>query len=73
MSDADFFRYSNLANNILIEVWRLASLGERQLSREQFYVAMKLVSLAQQNQPINIDLITQPLPIPQFYLPTSTK
>lgn len=73
MNDAHFFRYSNLSNDHLIEVWRLASLGERQLTRDQFHVAMRLISLAQQNQPITLELINYQLPLPQIFLPQPNK
>jgi len=66
MTDASFFRLSNLSNAHLIEVWRLASLGEKQLTREKFYVAMKLISLAQQNQPVSLDLINLAIPLPNI-------
>jgi len=73
MADANFFRLSNLNNDHLIEIWRLASLGDRKLTKDQFYVALRLISLAQSNEPIVLALISKQLPLPQISLPQPTQ
>lgn len=47
---ASFLRRANLSNNVNREIWRLACGGKSQnkLSKDNWFIAMKLVGLSQQ-------------------------
>ncbi len=49
---AEFFRKSSLPVDMLRDVWSLSTPnGEAFLDRERFYVAMRLIALAQHGKP----------------------
>ncbi|KAF2070368.1 hypothetical protein CYY_008311 [Polysphondylium violaceum] len=57
LNDAAFFRKSMLPNEILRDIWQLSDLNNGYLSMDDFFVALKLISLAQMGAPISIDSI----------------
>jgi hypothetical protein len=64
----EFFRRSALPFDTLKEVWTLAAAGEGFLDRERFFVAMRLIALAQHGHPVtNESLLNVPeVDLPQF-------
>ena len=69
---ACFLARSRLEKPVLREIWRLACGGQSKstLAREEFYVAMKLVSLAQATDRCTMAPIYdgELLPLPDFHL-----
>jgi len=57
LNDAAFFRKSMLPNEILRDIWQLSDLNNGYLNIDDFFVALKLISLAQMGAPISIDSI----------------
>ena len=54
----EFFRKSGLPNNVLRDVWNISvPNGEGFLDRERFYVALRLIALAQQGKPCTTEAI----------------
>ena len=62
---ANFMKRSNLQKNVLKEIWLIAAQSSNTyLLREEFYVAMRLIALAQNNMPYNAQSIEMNNPIP---------
>ncbi|GLD93747.1 hypothetical protein PINS_up002352 [Pythium insidiosum] len=64
-----FFSRSNVDKTLLREVWNIADSQQRsELSRNEFYVAMRLISMAQRGEAINVqrfyEMATAPFPLP---------
>ncbi|EGC38705.1 hypothetical protein DICPUDRAFT_148600 [Dictyostelium purpureum] len=57
LTDASFFRYSMLPNEILREVWQIADVNNGYLNIEDFIVALKLISLAQMGAPVTLESV----------------
>ncbi|OWZ24527.1 hypothetical protein PHMEG_000417 [Phytophthora megakarya] len=65
-----FFTRSHLDKAILREVWNIADSQRRsELSRNEFYVAMRLISLAQRGEQVSVQRFFQ-LAAMQYPLPT---
>ena len=64
----EFFRRSGLPLEVLKEVWALAAAGERFLDRERFFVAMRLIALAQQGYSVTNESLqsAQDVALPQL-------
>jgi hypothetical protein len=65
----EFFKKSGLPVDRLKEIWNLASPnGESYLDRERFYVAVRLIALAQAGKNMNLEAIEQNVEVdlPQF-------
>eukprot|EP00639_Heterosigma_akashiwo_P014834 CAMPEP_0206361950 /NCGR_PEP_ID=MMETSP0294-20121207/667_1 /ASSEMBLY_ACC=CAM_ASM_000327 /TAXON_ID=39354 /ORGANISM="Heterosigma akashiwo, Strain CCMP2393" /LENGTH=133 /DNA_ID=CAMNT_0053806933 /DNA_START=72 /DNA_END=469 /DNA_ORIENTATION=+ len=66
-----FFSLSGLDFSILKQVWDIADArGEHMLRREDFYVAMRLIAMAQAEKPLRKDTLVNgcrvELPMPRF-------
>lgn len=58
---AKFLKKSGLPEGILHKVWELADQGEKgYLDKEGFYIALKLISLAQNGRDVNLHSLTLP-------------
>eukprot|EP01133_Synstelium_polycarpum_P000161 gene161-191_t len=57
INDASFFRKSSLPDESLREIWQLSDVKNGVLELEDFFVALKLISLAQMGAPISLDSI----------------
>lgn len=66
----EFFSRSGLPLGVLKEVWDLAAAGQRFLDRERFFVAMRLIALAQQGHPVTNESLqsVQEVNLPQLDL-----
>ena len=69
---ADFLKKSNLPKEILRQIWIISAQTDFNfLERDEFYIALRLVALAQNNFPVNSESIrnNNPLPpLPKFDL-----
>lgn len=55
-----FFGKSKLSPKILGEIWQIADHADQGfLTKDEFYVALKLIALAQSGKPANVALISQ--------------
>ena len=62
---ADFMKSSNLNKNILKEIWLIASpVNFKFLVKEELFVVLRLIALAQNNMPVSGSSIEQNYPIP---------
>lgn len=63
-----FFKRSGLSVEILKKIWLIASSNNQFLERDEFYVALKLISYAQNNIEISAESIIKniPSPLPKF-------
>lgn len=63
-----FFKRSGLPVDVLKKIWLLASSNNTSLEREEFYVALKLIALAQNNIEVSGDSIMRNIttPLPKF-------
>ncbi|CAD8165488.1 unnamed protein product [Paramecium pentaurelia] len=63
-----FFKRSGLSIDILKKIWLISSPNNQTLNKEEFYVALKLISYAQNNIEVSIDSIQRCIPssLPQF-------
>ncbi|KAJ1678853.1 hypothetical protein EV182_003226, partial [Spiromyces aspiralis] len=62
-----FFQKSGLPDTDLGEIWQIADAGSKgSLSFHEFCVAMKLISLVQNNHPISVSMLTKDSPLPKF-------
>lgn len=61
----EFLTKSKLSFEILNEIWKATSINST-LTRDGFYKALKYVSLAQNNQPVNPVLLYAKTPLPIF-------
>ena len=62
---ASFLKKSGLSKNILKNIWLIASQKSiTYIEREEFYVALRLIALAQNNLPYDIENIEKNSPIP---------
>ncbi|CAK91691.1 unnamed protein product (macronuclear) [Paramecium tetraurelia] len=63
-----FFKRSGLSIDILKKIWLISSPNNQTLNKEEFYVALKLISFAQNNIEVSNDSIQRciPSPLPQF-------
>ena len=62
---ADFMKSSNLNKNILKEIWLIASPANfKFLIKEELFVVLRLIALAQNNMPFSGSSIEQNYPIP---------
>ena len=62
---ATFMKKSGLLRNILKNIWLIASQKSiNYIEREEFYVALRLIALAQNNLPYGIENIEKNSPIP---------
>lgn len=68
-----FFRQSGLSSQILEMVLDIAASKCDYLSRDQFYVALRLISYAQNHQEISLNAIlrNQPTSLPKFQIDSS--
>ncbi|TMW64200.1 hypothetical protein Poli38472_012822 [Pythium oligandrum] len=65
-----FFSRSNVDKNILREIWSIADSHQKsELSRNEFHVAMRLISMAQRGEPINVQRFFELAGMP-YSLPT---
>lgn len=55
---------SGLSKEILKKIWDLSSTNGEFLDRDEFYVALKLISYAQNNIDVSASSINQNLPSP---------
>ena len=69
---ANFMKKSGLSKDVLKSIWLIASHTSKQfLEKDEFYVALRLIALAQNNMPYNAQAIitNNPLPpLPNFNL-----
>ena len=69
---ANFMKTSGLDKNILKQIWLIAAQNSNtQMDKEEFFVALRLIALAQNNMPISSESIERnnPIPpLPQFNL-----
>jgi hypothetical protein len=66
---ADFLKRSNLPKEILKQIWIISAQTNFQfLEKDEFYIALRLVALAQNNFPVNAESIRNNYPLPP--LPT---
>ena len=69
---ANFMKTSGLDKNILKKIWLIAAQNSNtQMDKEEFFVALRLIALAQNNMPISAESIQRnnPIPpLPQFNL-----
>ena len=62
---ANFMKTSNLRKEVLKEIWLIAAqTSNAYILREEFYVAMRLIALAQNNMPFTAQSIEMNNPIP---------
>ena len=62
---ANFMKKSNLPKQVLKEIWLIAAQSSNTfILREEFYVALRLIALAQNNMPFNEQSIEMNNPIP---------
>ncbi|CAD8190825.1 unnamed protein product [Paramecium octaurelia] len=63
-----FFKRSGLSIDLLKKIWLISSPNNQTLNKEEFYVALKLISYAQNNIEVSNDSIQRciPSPLPQF-------
>ncbi len=62
---ADFLKKSGLPKEILKRIWIISAQTNAQfLERDEFYIALRLVALAQNNLPISEECIIKNAPIP---------
>ncbi|CAD8121225.1 unnamed protein product [Paramecium sonneborni] len=63
-----FFKRSGLSVDILKKIWLISSPNNQTLNKEEFYVALKLISYAQNNIEVSNDSIQRciPSPLPLF-------
>ena len=62
---ANFMKSSNLKKNVLKEIWLIAAQSSNTyILREEFFVAMRLIALAQNNMPYTAQSIEMNNPIP---------
>ncbi|CAD8121906.1 unnamed protein product [Paramecium sonneborni] len=63
-----FFKRSGLSIDILKKIWLISSPNNQTLNKEEFYVALKLISYAQNNIEVSNESIQRciPSPLPQF-------
>ena len=62
---ASFMKKSGLLRNVLKNIWLIASQKSiNYIEREEFYVALRLIALAQNNLPYDIENIEKNSPIP---------
>jgi len=67
VSDSAFFKKSGLPNAVLGEVWQLSDYRNvGSLDREGFFVALSLISLAQQGKRIDLDGVREKVPPPKL-------
>lgn len=65
----EFFKRSNLSTDILKDIWTICTPnGESFLDRERFYVALRLIALAQEGKSVSPDSIfnNTPAGLPNF-------
>ena len=69
---ANFMKKSNLAKQVLKEIWLIAAQSSNTyILRDEFYVALRLIALAQNNMPFtaqNIEMNNPIPPLPNFDL-----
>ena len=62
---ANFMKTSGLDKNILKKIWLIAAQNSNsQMDKEEFFVAMRLIALAQNNMPFSAENIERNNPIP---------
>lgn len=62
---ANFMKTSGLDKNILKKIWLIAAQNSNsQMDKEEFFVAMRLIALAQNNMPFSEENIEKNYPIP---------
>lgn len=63
-----FFKRSGLSVEVLKKIWLIASSNNQSLERDEFYIALKLISYAQNNIEISAESIMKniPSPLPKF-------
>lgn len=68
-----FFKRSGLSVDLLKKIWLISSSNNTSLDREEFYVALKLITYAQNNIEVSADSILKalPAPLPKFAPPPS--
>lgn len=73
----DFLKKSDLSKDILKRIWYISSQTDPQwLERDDFYIALRLIALAQNNMPITEEAIriNSPLPpLPRFNLQSTNQ
>jgi hypothetical protein len=69
----EFFRRSNLDNKILGEIWsKAAKSNAMSLNQSEFFIAMRMISLAQSRQPLG-NYSSSNLPLPQMGMLPATQ
>lgn len=64
---ADFLKKSGLPKDILKRIWIISAQTNPQfLERDEFYIALRLVALAQNNLPVTPECIINNSPLPPF-------
>eukprot|EP00026_Physarum_polycephalum_P000639 Phypoly_transcript_00640.p1 GENE.Phypoly_transcript_00640~~Phypoly_transcript_00640.p1 ORF type:complete len:1212 (+),score=296.22 Phypoly_transcript_00640:141-3776(+) len=67
LNDSAFFKKSGLPNAVLGEVWQLSDYRKvGNLDREGFFVALSLISLAQQGKRLGLDVVREKVPPPKL-------
>lgn len=74
---ADFLKSSNLTIDDLKKIWRLSCVAPDTMTRTEFFTALKLVALRQQNLSYSIDNLKKEVTLPEFtvgpkYTPSTT-
>lgn len=73
MEAARFLKRSGLSDVVLSRVWDLSDPGGRgSLDKSGFYVALKLVALAQSGKDINMSNINMDMPPPKMVIQQPT-
>jgi epidermal growth factor receptor substrate 15 len=63
----NFLKQSKLKDGLLREIWDLSDpTGKGYLDRQNFYICLKLVALAQLNQPANLENLNIRTPPPKL-------
>jgi hypothetical protein len=67
LNDSAFFKKSGLPNAVLGEVWNISDYRKvGNLDKEGFFVALSLISLAQQNKRLGLDAVREKVPPPML-------
>ena len=62
---ANFMKTSGLDKSTLKQIWLIAAQNSNtQIDKEEFFVALRLIALAQNNMPISAEVIDMNNPVP---------
>eukprot|EP01137_Pigoraptor_chileana_P029101 Opistho-2@13861 len=63
---ATYFRTSALSDAMLAQIWTLAVGGKPSVDKQSFFVALKLIALAQNGKEVALSNLSAQTPMPQF-------